>query len=64
MAQGVAQGVAQGKAETLLTMLGRRFGEPSAETISRIRTAGVETLDRWILRFVDASSLDEIFADR
>ena len=61
--QGLAQGLAQGKAETLLRMIGKRFGEPSTEIVARVQAADVETLDRWVLRFVDAGSLDEVFAD-
>jgi hypothetical protein len=58
-----ARGEAKGKAETLLKQLSHRFGRLPQEAEQRIRKADPETLDRWILRILDAKSLAEVMAN-
>jgi predicted transposase YdaD len=63
--QGLQQGLQQGAEKTLRATLGRllrtRFGEPDAATQSRIATASVDELDRWLERVVTAETLDGVF---
>lgn len=62
-AEGEAKGKAEGKAELLLRLLTRRFGPLSVVARNRVAAAAPETLDRWAERFVDAASLEDVFAE-
>ncbi len=53
----------KGRAETLLKQLERKFGAVPSATAERIQQASIDELDRWALRVLDATSLDEVLAD-
>jgi hypothetical protein len=61
--EGMEKGLAKGKADTLLELLEKRFGSLPADVVARIHSADVRQLDDWLLRILDARSLDEVFAD-
>ncbi len=61
--EGRHAGRQEGEATILLRMLRRRFGALDAHLEARIRAGGVQELLGWGERFVDASTLDEIFDD-
>ena len=61
--EGREQGKSEGKADSLLKQLEKRFGELAPEVLARVQAANLEQLDRWLLRFVDARTLDEVFAE-
>ncbi|MBI5543011.1 MAG: DUF4351 domain-containing protein [Deltaproteobacteria bacterium] len=56
-----AEGKAEGKAETLLRLLGRRFGEVSPRYRDAISAATIEDLDTWLDRAIDAMSIESVF---
>ncbi|MDI1481710.1 hypothetical protein [Polyangium sp. y55x31] len=53
----------EGRREALGTLLRARFGEISADAEARIAGATRATLDAWILRLLDAKTIDEVFAE-
>ena len=59
--EGEAEGLRKGEAALLLRLLARRFGSLSPAIEERVRGADAEQLLDWGERFVDATSLDEIF---
>ncbi len=59
--EGEAEGLRKGEAALLLRLLNRRFGALSPAIEERVRGADAEQLLDWGERFVDATSLDEIF---
>ena len=59
--EGEAEGLRKGEAALLLRQLTRKFGSLSPAIKERIRGADAEQLLDWGERFVDATSLDEIF---
>lgn len=61
-AQGRRKGLRQGHAETLLKLLGLRFGRLSAATTARVARATIEQLDAWTERVLTAKTLDEVFS--
>jgi len=61
MASLVDEWVAQGEANALTRLLSRRFGNLPKHIKDKISSANSEKIEIWIDRFVDASSLDEIF---
>ena len=61
-AEGRAEGEAKGKADTLLRLIARRI-QLAPEVEARVRCADCAQLDGWIERFVDASSLGDVFGD-
>ena len=61
--RGEAKGEAKGRAEMLLRQFRRKFGAVPDAAVARVRAAGIEQLDDWSERFVDAATLDEVFAD-
>jgi hypothetical protein len=63
-AQGRVEGLAKGRVEVILRQLTARFGPLPAKLTSRVRSASSAALDRWALRILDASSLDEVFAEK
>ncbi len=62
MAEGREKGHAEGRAEMLLCMFRRKFGEVPDAVDERVRDAGIDQLDQWGERFVDAATLDQVFA--
>lgn len=60
--KGLRKGLRQGRAETLLKLLGLRFGRLSAATTSRVARATIEQLDAWTERVLTAKTLDEVFS--
>lgn len=63
LAEGEAKGKAEGKAEMLIRQLRRRFGALPSEVEARVQAADGTELDDWSERFVDAQTLDDVFAD-
>lgn len=61
-AKGRAEGEAKGRAALLLTLLGARFGPPSAAARARVEAATIEQLDAWAERAFTATTLDELLA--
>ncbi|MBF0296284.1 MAG: hypothetical protein HQL96_13935 [Magnetococcales bacterium] len=61
---GERKGERKGKAETLTSLLLRRFGAIPDWASEMIAKATSQSLEEWSLRVLDARSLEEIFADR
>ena len=53
---------AEGRADTLVRLLGKRFGALPSTITRRIRSARGSDLQRWTDRILDAESLREVFA--
>ncbi|MEO5330202.1 MAG: DUF4351 domain-containing protein [Magnetococcus sp. THC-1_WYH] len=62
--EGRKEGRKEGEAALLLRLLQRRFGTVPTWANGKIANADLPTLEAWSLRFVDAQSLDEVFAVR
>jgi hypothetical protein len=60
-AEGRVEGKVEGCAETLLRLLGKRFGPLPATIIRRVRSATATELARWTDRVLDAASLAKVF---
>lgn len=60
-AAGEARGRAEGKAETVLRLIGLKFGPPEPGVEDRVRAASVSELDRWTERVLFAASSKELF---
>lgn len=56
-----AEGMQLAEARTLTKLLTHRFGKLPPETQRQIQTASQAELEQWIDRFVEATSLDDIF---
>ena len=63
MAEGIKTGEVKGEARSLLVLLQYKFGPVSEETRQRVCCASTEWIDHWIVRVLDARSLDEVFGD-
>ena len=61
--EGRQEGLRQGKADLLKAQAGRRFGALPGWVLERIDCAGVDTLDRWGGRLLDAERLEDVFDD-
>ncbi|MEI2415873.1 DUF4351 domain-containing protein [Orrella sp. JC864] len=61
--RGLEQGRQQGQAELLRTQLSRRFGPLPQWAEQRLAQGPASQLTVWGQRLLDASSLDEVFAD-
>jgi predicted transposase/invertase (TIGR01784 family) len=61
-AEGRAEGRAEGVAQTVLKLLGLRFGPLPAATQARVEAATREQLDAWAERVLTARTLDEVLA--
>lgn len=61
--RGVQIGVQRGEATILTRLLQRRFGHLPDWATAKISNATSFDLEEWSLRFVDAGSLEEIFAE-
>lgn len=58
--EGREEGLAKGQQRMLLKLLQLRFGEPSAETTSRVQAATVEELEAMAERVLTAQTLEEV----
>lgn len=56
------EGETMGRAETLLKLLGLRFGSVPAEIRARLEAATLDQLDAWVERVLTAATLDEVLA--
>ncbi|MYN26112.1 DUF4351 domain-containing protein [Duganella levis] len=61
--EGLQEGRQEGGAEMLAALLGKRFGPLDPDVAVRLSNADVEQLSKWVLNFVDADSLDQVFRD-
>jgi len=57
------QGQQVGMGNLLLGQLQARFGTQSERIVDRIREADIETLQRWSLRLLTATTIDAVLAD-
>lgn len=62
--KGLKQGRREGESILLLRQLERKFGPLESPARRRVESADAEQLLEWGERFVDATSLQEVFADR
>ena len=60
--KGLERGRQEGESRTLVRLLERRFGSLSSDVQAKISAADVESLELWLDRVLDASSLDEVFS--
>ncbi len=58
----IEQGVENDRASLLGKLLAKRFGALTPKTEERIQSAHAEQLERWIMRLMDANTLDEVFS--
>ena len=61
--EGKAEGKAESQVSTLLRLVTKRFGAPSADVAERIRNGKAAELDRWLDRILDATSLTDLLAE-
>ena len=61
--EGLEEGKLEGEAAVLERLLTRRFGPLDETTRSRIRGAGLEQLERWTDRILDAPTLTAVFEE-
>ena len=62
-ARGRQEGITQGMMKMITRLLRRRFGKLSDDVERRIQHADEVLLNAWADRILEASSLDEVFAD-
>ncbi len=60
--EGEQKGRQEGKAQVLLRLLERRFGSVPDPVRDRIARAELADLDQWIMRVLDAGSIDEVLS--
>ncbi len=61
--RGLRQGRQEGESTMLLRLLEHRFGPLDEHTRQRVESADAERLLLWGERFVDATVLQDVFAD-
>ena len=61
LAKGLAQGAHTGIAETLHTLLQEKFGDLPEWVNQRLQQADTAVLQHWVVRFVHAQSLHDVF---
>ena len=59
--EGEARGRNQHGIETLLRLLGRRFGALPETIVKRVNAATLAELNCWTDRILDAKALDDVF---
>ena len=62
LAEGKAEGQAEGQVRSLLLLMDRRFGPVAEPVRKRVVGASVQELDAWLVRTLDAGSVDEVLA--
>jgi hypothetical protein len=60
-AEGYAQARVGYSGGLLVRLLTRKFGTMSHEALDRICAASPEQLEAWLVRLLDATTLDEVF---
>ena len=60
--EGEQKGRQEGEAKVLLRLLERRFGSVPDPIRDRIASAYVAELDQWIMRVLDAGSIDDVLS--
>jgi hypothetical protein len=60
-AKALAEGKAEGKAESLLLLMERKFGAVAPAVGDRVRAGTDSELDRWLVRILTATTVDELF---
>ena len=60
--KGRQEGEQKGEAKVLLRQLERRFGSVPGPVRDRIASADVAELDQWIMRVLDAGSIDDVLS--
>jgi len=60
--EGEQKGRQEGDAKVLLRQLERRFGSVPGPVRDRIASADVADLDQWIMRVLDADSIDDVLS--
>ena len=63
MERGLAEGLERGEARGLTRLLERRFGPLPPRIRDRIAAGGLDALDAWLDRTLDAGSLEEVFGN-
>ena len=61
-AKSKAEGLSEGKAEDLTTLLKLKFGHVDKVYSSKIKTASIKELNKYLKRVFKANTIDEIFA--
>ena len=65
--QGIERGIERGRqgqaAQILTKLLTKRFGIPPPARVQEIATADSAQIERWTLRLMDVSTLEEVFAE-
>jgi hypothetical protein len=61
--EGLEKGLAKGTTRTLLVLIRRRYGEPSAEVLRRVESASMEERDAWIGRIFEARTVEELLGE-
>ncbi len=62
--QGRQEGLRTGKAELLRDLAVHRFGRLPEWAVERLNRAGVDNLDRWSSRLLEAERLEDVFEER
>ncbi|PIX95787.1 MAG: hypothetical protein COZ24_13915 [Hydrogenophilales bacterium CG_4_10_14_3_um_filter_63_21] len=57
----VLEAIQQGESALLERLLTRRFGPPSPDTQTRLKTATLEQLEQWAENILDAATLEDVF---
>ncbi|MFE3546474.1 Rpn family recombination-promoting nuclease/putative transposase [Nocardia sp. NPDC059177] len=58
--RGEARGEVRGKADSLLRLLGCKFGDVPGSVSTRVRSASIAELDRWTERILTATTIEEV----
>ena len=61
--KGIQQALENGQATMISKLLTKRFGVLAPDIEQKLTSAHSEQLERWALRLLDASTLDEVFSD-
>ncbi|MCK0506473.1 DUF4351 domain-containing protein [Aromatoleum anaerobium] len=63
MEKGLEQGIVKGEGTILRRQLTRRFGPLPQDVLDRLARAESAQLETWADRVIDATNLDEVFAE-
>ncbi len=58
----IEQGVEKREASILGKQLAKRFGALTPETEEKLQSGNSDQLERWIMRLMDAHTLEEVFS--